>query len=204
MRADKKDVGASLGKMMFRGEKTAKQIMRRMDTPIFREALDRRGAGELGVEKIAKSLAGKDRAGLSMREMKQVVSAMQDADLAAKARSASQMVLTAARNAQENAPAFESPQERKDFMRRLAVERRKEANAEMEVTQQGEGQTGLLERMRRQKRGRASKESAEENGASSSASVSAPRERIALAPKPVLPEKPETEGENAPRFGFQA
>ena len=140
--------------MLFRGATSSRQIAKKLNSDGFREALKRRGADHLDVEKIAKTFAGKDRAGLSSREMKHVVAAMQDSRLAPKARSASQLVLTASRETQDHPPVFKTPIEREQFMQRLARERRREANEEEDAAAEHDrGSLGVLERMRRQARG---------------------------------------------------
>mgnify|MGYP001561284607 CR=1 FL=1 len=196
-RADRRDIGRALGKMMFHGADTQKQMMRRIDTPEFREAIGRHGGGDLSVERVAKALAGKDRAGLTVREMRHAVAALQDADLAKRARTASEMVLTASRDAQGNMPVFRTAGERTAFMQRLARERRTEANAE-EKLKEAEGTMGLLERMRRQVRGRSSEQDEQQ---SEEASLS--DQRLPLAPKPILP-KPAKDDQRRTGAGFQA
>lgn len=187
---------------MFRSAETRKQMVRKIDTPEFREALRRRGGGDLSVERVAKALIGKDRAGLTVRDMKHAVAALQDADLAKHVRTASEMVLTASREAQEHVPAFRTPQERAVFMQRLAKERRTEANAEeaAKTTEEG-GTQGLLDRMRIQMRGRSLEEEEEEDRSDGDAPSSA-RTFLPLAPKTVIPRPPEGNPPH-PDAGFQ-
>lgn len=63
------------------------------------------GLGDVSVEKMADVLSGKDRAGWSNQDIRRTVTVLQEAGLASRARSAGQMVLTAAKQAAENRDA---------------------------------------------------------------------------------------------------
>lgn len=82
--------------------------------------------------------------GWSQMKYKKVVAALQDVEVAQKAKSASAMVLKASRDAQKvmDEPVF-TPEQLKARMKALARERRGEANAE-----DAEREMGVLDRMR--------------------------------------------------------
>jgi hypothetical protein len=146
MRASGKEIGTSVGKMVFRGQ-DAKRIERRLEKvgdEKLKAALTKRGAGDVGRREIAKAMSGEGK-GWSQLKYKKVVAALQDVEVAQKAKSASAMVLKASRDAQ---PSLEgprlTPEQLKARMKGLARERRGEANAE-EAAAEG---TGVLDRMR--------------------------------------------------------
>ncbi len=143
MRASGKEIGSSVGRMIFRGQ-DARRIERRLEkagAEKLKSALERRGAGDVEIGDIAKAMSGKEQ-GWTPLKYKKVVAALQDVEVAQKARSASAMVLKASRDAQA---ALEGPQlspaQLKARMKELARERRAEAETE-------EGQLGVLDRMR--------------------------------------------------------
>lgn len=145
MRASGKQIGASVGKMVFHGQ-DAKRIAHRLekiDSDKLKQALVKRGAGSIDTKDIAEAMSGKGR-GWSQVKYKQVVAALQDVGVARTAKSASSMVLKASRNAQD---AFEgprmSPEQLKAHMKNLARERRSEAE-----TEGSESSMGVLDRMR--------------------------------------------------------
>ncbi len=145
MRASGKEIGSSVGRMIFRGH-DAKRIERRLEKvgdEKLKAALIKRGAGDVDTREIAKAMSG-DGKGWSQLKYKKVVAALQDVDVAQKAKSASAMVLKASREAQQalEGPRF-TPEELKARMKMLARERRADADAE-EAT---EG-SGILDRMR--------------------------------------------------------
>ncbi|MCC6563664.1 hypothetical protein IT087_02120 [Candidatus Uhrbacteria bacterium] len=146
MRASGKQVGASVGKMLFGGQ-DAKRIQHRLEKKggeKLQQALIKRGVTDVDTKDIAKALAGESRGGWSQSRYKQVVAALQDVGMAQKAKSASSMVLKAARNAQQtlDGPHL-TPEQIKARLKELARERRSEANAE-----ESEAQMGVLDRMR--------------------------------------------------------
>ncbi|MCR4256236.1 MAG: hypothetical protein NUW08_00860 [Candidatus Uhrbacteria bacterium] len=146
MRASGKEIGSSVGRMIFRGQ-DAKRIERRLEKvgdEKLKVALTRRGAGDVDTREIAKAMSGEGK-GWSPLKYKKVVAALQDVEVAQKAKSASAMVLKASRDAQQalEGPRL-TPEQLKEKMKGLARERRGEANAEEDA---GEG-TGILDRMR--------------------------------------------------------
>lgn len=146
MRASGKEIGSSVGRMIFRGQDT-KRIQRRLEKvgdEKLKTALAKRGAGDVDTREIAKAMSGEGK-GWSPLKYKKVVAALQDVEVAQKAKSASAMVLKASRDAQQalEGPRL-SPEQLKARMKVLARERRGEANAE-ETAAEG---TGVLDRMR--------------------------------------------------------
>ena len=197
MRASKKDFGSHVGKMIFSAEskRTIERRLNKADQGNLRESLKRRGVGEIKNEDIVKVMAGEHRAGWSQYKMRRVVEALQDVGVARKARSASQMVTQASRDAQL---------ESKDSMKKLACERRKEANTEeLESTDR----TGVLDRMRGAI-GVANK--AGSGGATSQTDVDTggrtnpfDRKQMKLQSKLRIPKETKEDDEN-PYAGFQA
>lgn len=201
MRASKKSVGSKVGKMIF-STRSAKRIERRLNQVSqkdLKQALKNKGLGEIKNEDIAKAMSGKQRAGWSPYKMRRVVEALQDVGVARKARTASQMVTQASRDAQSDM---------KDRMQKLARDRRKEANAEPETT--SESALGILDRMRGAM-GRANKAG---TGVSSSGVKASNgnkpkanpfgRKNIKLQPKLKLPKENEDKNNQNPYIGFQA
>lgn len=146
MRASGKEIGSSVGRMIFRGQ-DAKRIERRLEKvgeDKLKAALTKRGAGNVDTKEIAKAMSGEGK-GWSPLKYKKVVAALQDVEVAQKAKSASAMVLKASRDAQKaiEGPIF-TPEQLKARMKMLARERRGEANAE-EAAAEG---AGVLDRMR--------------------------------------------------------
>lgn len=199
MRASKRAIGSNVGRMIFRTDST-QRIERRLNKANqseLRRALDRKGLGALKNDDIAKVLAGEHRSGLSPYKMRQVVEALQEVGVARKARTASQMVTQASRDAQS---------EHKEDMKKLARERRAEANAEEDASA-GERGMGVLDRMRGAM-GRANKVgtagvATEQNESAGRAGKKAyDRDRLKLRPRFKLPE--DNGSDENPYSGFQA
>lgn len=208
MRASGKQVGASVGKMLFRGqdEKRIHHRLEKIGGEKLQQALANRGIVDADTREIAQALSGKGR-GWSASKYKQVVAALQDVGMAQQAKSASAMVLKASRNAQQelDGPHF-TPEQIKARMKQLARERRQEANAE-----ESSDQMGILDRMRGAQ-GRANKiDKAAQEGAllealpetSTGSTVRSIREELrkdlGLQPKIALP-KPKKEGQEPSDF----
>ncbi len=143
MRASGREIGSSVGRMIFRGQ-DARRIERRLEkvgADKLKSALAKRGAGDVEIGDIAKAMSGKEKAWTPLK-YKKVVAALQDVEVAQKAKSASAMVLKASRDAQAalEGPHL-SPEQLKVRMKELARERRAEADAEEEGL-------GVLDRMR--------------------------------------------------------
>lgn len=198
MRAPRKIVGENVGRMIFHSttKKGIEGRLGKIDQGNFKKALERRGLSGISNEDIAEVMSGKHKSGWSQGKMRRVVEALQDVDVARKARSASQMVLQAARDAQG---------ERKDRMQGLARERRKEANAEAEAGESGP--MSVLDRMRGAM-GRANKKTirtapAAAEGNEQNQTPSLDRKKLKLQPKIKVPKKPSGDEEN-PYTGFQS
>ncbi len=199
-RASGKQIGVSVGKMLFAGQDT-KRIQHHLEKKggeKLQKALVRRGVTDLNTKDIAKALTGESRGAWSQSRYKQVVAALQDAGLAQTAKSASSMVLKAARNAQEELEGPHlTPEQLKARFKVLARERRAEAEAE-EVGHK----TGVLDRMRGAQ-GRANKIS--ENPLPEETTVRGVRDQLrqdlGLRPKIVLSKPKDDEGKQT---GFQA
>jgi len=201
MRASKKAVGSHVGRMIFNSgsKRTIERRLNKANQGDLRKSLQLRGLGEVKNEDIAKVMAGEHRAGWSQHKMRQVVEALQDAGVARTARTASQMVTQASRDAQL---------ETKAGMKRLARERRREANEEEAGPH---GAEGVLDRMRGAM-GKANK--VDTRGAiahtpSESSVTKSDRKKpfkggkLELQPKIAIPKKEKDDKEN-PYRGFQA
>ena len=201
MRASKKAVGSKVGKMIFRtgSEKRIERRLNEVSQKDLKQALKHKGLSGVKNEDIAEVMAGKHSAGWSPHKMRRVVEALQDVGVARKARSASQMVTQASRDAQSD---------RKESMQKLARERRKEANAEAGEAAKGAGATGVLDRMRGAM-GRANKAGmtppSPEGGKASGAPRQNPfdKRKLKLQPKLNISDEPEDENQD-PYIGFQA
>ncbi|MCC7523151.1 hypothetical protein IT407_05160 [Candidatus Uhrbacteria bacterium] len=192
-RATKKDLGVSMGKIIFHGQ-DAKRIERRLskiDQTKMKDALSRRGISGIDNRDIAKVMAGEHRSGMSQSMLKNVVEALQEVGVARKAKSASQMVLKASKDAQDTLNPGLTNQAVKARLKNLARERRQEADA---VPQ--EESMSILDRMRGAM-GRANKVGSTEpvdetqNEAPANATVrkirESAREDLKLRPKLVIP-----------------
>lgn len=192
--------------MLFHGA-TEKGVLRKLkgaDQVKLSTALERRGLGHLSHEKIAEALSGKNKAGLRQGELKGIVEALQHAGAAPSARTASQMVLQASRDAQLEANPGLTKQAIKARLKNIAREQREEANAE----EASKDSMGVLDRMRGDL-GRANKSEApfvEETKAEGEQTIrqlrDSWRKSIELQPKIPMPKKPENGGESG--SGFQA
>ncbi len=196
MRASKKAMGSHVGRMIFSSgsKRTIERRLNKANQSDLKKSLKMRGLGEIKNEDIAKVMAGEHRAGWSQHKMRRVVEALQDAGVARKARSASQMVTQASRDAQL---------ETKDSMKRLARERRREANME----EAGKGTEGILDRMRgamgkanKVGSGSAVSERKIENDERANPFE---RQQMKLQPKLRIPKEEKDEKDN-PYIGFQA
>lgn len=210
MRASGKQIGASVGKMIFRGqdEKRIHHRLEKIGGEKLQQALANRGIVDADTREIAQALSGKGR-GWSQSKYKQVVAALQDVGVAQHAKSASSMVLKASRNAQQELEGPHlTPEQIKARMKELARERREEANAEEEAQQMG-----VLDRMRGAQ-GRANKvDKAAQEGAllealpdtSTGSTVRSVRDELrkdlGLQPKIALPKRKNDVDETT---GFQA
>lgn len=190
-----------MGRMIFSSgsKQTIERRLNKANQGDLRKSLQLRGLGEIKNEDIAKVMAGEHRAGWSQHKMQQVVEALQDAGVARKTRTASQMVTQASRDAQL---------ETKASMKSLARERRREANEEEGGAH---GTEGILDRMRGAM-GKANKVGAQGTTADSSSELVAAKrdrvhpfggERINLQPKLAISKKEKDNKEN-PYRGFQA
>lgn len=191
MQASRRDLGASVGRMIFHG-RGVERTLREVGNDKLKSALQKHGLGDVSVEKMADVLSGKDRAGWSQAKVKRAVQALQDVHVASAHQGAGQMVLTASREAQTKEPKM-SAEERKLYMQKLARERRAEANAEAEGTTTGS--VGVLDGMRGAM-GRANKQ----QGPAAATAKGVPedvggaralreemRQQLHLAPKMVVP-----------------
>lgn len=200
MRASGKEIGASVGKMLFGGQ-DAKRIQHRLDKKggeKLQQALVKRGVTDVDTKEISKALSGESKRLWSQNRFKQVVAALQDSGLAHAAKSASSMVLKAARNAQQELEGPQlTPEQIKARLKILARDRRSEAEAE-----EASHEVGILDHMRGAQ-GRANKVS--ENAKAEEPTVRGTREQLrqdmGLQPKIVLP-KPKNNEEK--QTGFQA
>ncbi len=197
LRAPNIHMNAAVGRMIFGGGATKKTIAKSLNAvpaEKWQKALQKQGLHGMTVDKLSHALSGNDRAGISQHEMKRVVAALQETGVASEAQGAGHMVLTAARQAQElhAAPTPRSPVEVKRQMKKLAQERRKEANDE-DAQKVGEENVSVLDRMRGAQ-GMANKrtpaQTAEETPSSKPESRS--NQGPKLAPKIVIP-NPKTE-----------
>lgn len=144
MRASGKQIGVSVGKMVFPGRDT-KRIEKHLEKfggEKLQQALVKRGAGTIDPHDIADAMSGKGRS-WSQVKYKQVVAALQDVGLAQTAKSASAMVLKASRNAQDTHEISKLPKEQMEArMREFARERL------AEDVEDAEGHMGVLDRAR--------------------------------------------------------
>jgi len=151
MRSSGKAIGASVGRMIFAGQ-SAKRIEHNLTTKVGNEklhaALTKRGVTGVEAKDIAKAMTGeiRGRAGWSQGKLKNVVEALQEVGVAHAEKSASHMVLQAAKNI---APAaVEEPHMSADQLKarykEMSRERREEANAE----ETGDEHLGVLDRAR--------------------------------------------------------
>lgn len=152
------------------------------------------------MEKVAKVLSGKDRAGWSTGKMKRAVQALQDVHVASTHQGASKMVLTASRTAQEKRVL--SPEQKKQYFQQLARQRRLEGNQEAE--QASQESMSVLDRMRGAA-GRANKRDTSFGSSTANAEIRGlreeMREQMKLAPKLVIPPPQKRDDETE---GFQA
>ncbi len=152
-RATAQQHGFLLGKTIFRGA-NQKQIERRifgMDQKKLTGALQKRGLEKVSTKEVVDVLTGKSRTGLKARDMARVVQAFQDLGVATDREGASTLVMRAGRTAQgmENGVTLKDTLTEGQFKRRmrdLAVERRAEADAELQGA--GAERLGVRERMR--------------------------------------------------------
>jgi hypothetical protein len=158
-------------------------------------------------KEIAKVLSGEHRSGWRHSDLKNLVEALQDVDIAKHAKSAGEMVLKASRDAQLEANPGLTAGAIKARLKRIAREQREEVEGG-ETREAGSESMSVLDRMRGAA-GRANKverTSQAEVASEESANKSVRRMReelrqdLKLQPKFVTPKK--SEGEKG--FGFQA
>lgn len=134
--------------MLFQG-RDEHAIMRRLKSvgpSKLREALAKRGLQNVSTKELTDVLTGKHQSGWSQAKLRNTVEAFQDLKVARAARSASAMVLTASREAQEAAAKTAMGNELlKSKMRHLVA---RERGASETGPETGEEPVGILDRMR--------------------------------------------------------
>lgn len=204
-RASNQLVSTNVGKMIFHGQ-SAKHIehaLGKVDKQKMHDALLRRGLGGKDHKEIAKVLSGEHRSGWRHSELKNLVEALQDVDLAKHAKSAGQMVLMASKEAQIQASPGLTAGAIKSRLKRIAQEQRAEAEAPKEH------ESSVLDNMRGAM-GRANKidranQQVQETPVEESANKSVRklrediRQEMGLRPKIVIPKEAPSSGS-----GFQA
>jgi len=135
--------------MIFAGQssKRIEHNLNKVGAERISAALSKRGVSGVEIKDIAKAMTGetRGRAGWSQGKLKNVVEALQDVGVAHAEKSASHMVLQAAKN-MEPAPVEEPHMSANQFkarMKEFSRERRAEAE-----TEEREGHLGVLDRMR--------------------------------------------------------
>jgi hypothetical protein len=137
MRSSGKAIGQSVGRMIFAGQDAKKiesNLTRKVGGVRLQAALSKRGVSGVAAKDIAEAMTGKQRgrAGWSQGKLKSVVEALQEVGVAHSEKSASHMVLQAAKNiepAEVIAPHM-SENQLKARIQETSRERRAEANAE--------------------------------------------------------------------------
>jgi len=157
MRSSGKAIGQSVGRMIFAGQ-SAKHIERNLMNKVGEEklhaALSKRGITDVKAEDIAKAMTGetRGRAGWSQGKLKNVVEALQDVGVAHAEKSASHMVLQAAKNIEKPVEQpHMSENQLKARLQEMSRERREEANAEQAAAVPAEGRSvrDIREQMRK-------------------------------------------------------
>jgi hypothetical protein len=150
MRSSGKAIGQSVGRMIFAGQssKRIEHNLNKVGAEKISAALSKRGVSGIEMKDIAEAMTGKQRgrAGWSQGKLTHVVEALQEVGIAHAEKSASHMVLQAAKNL-EPATVMEphlSEAQLKAKFKEEARERREEANAEEAESHP----IGVLERAR--------------------------------------------------------
>lgn len=210
MRASRKDVGTTLGRVIFKGKASSQGIQRKLTNVSqtkLQDAMEHRGLSGVTHKEIGDVLTGKDRAGWSTKRLKQAVEVLQDVGIASKKETASSMVMRVSQSAsgQGGVKLKEvlTSSQYKRHMQEQARERREEA--ETEEKEKGET-VSVLDRMRGDM-GRANKaaKAAPPEDLSANGNIremrETMRETLTLQPKVVLPKpKKSDESESAPFF----
>jgi hypothetical protein len=134
--------------MIFQGrdEHTIMRRLKAVGPSKLREALAKRGLENVSTKELTDVLTGKHQSGWSQAKLRNTVEAFQDLKLAREARSASAMVLTASREAQDTAATAARGNELlKSKMRHMVARERGTAETEPET---GAEPVGVLDRMR--------------------------------------------------------
>ena len=198
MRASKKAMGSHVGRMIFRSssKRTIERRLNKVNQNDLRNSLKRKGLSEIKTDDIAKVMSGDHRAGWSQYKIRRVVEALQEVGVAQRARSASQMVTQASRDAQL---------ETKERMKKLARERRKEVNSEIPKETTEKKTSGILDRMRgaigRANKIKSNNLSGEKNLAEENVANPFETTRMKLQPKIRLPKKEKDDDKNNPYIG---
>ena len=186
MRASEKQVGASVGKMLFSG-RDAKRIQNHLDKKggeKFQQALAKRGVTDVDTKEISKALSGEGKGHWTQSRYKRVVAALQDAGLAMTDKSASSMVLKAARNAQQELADLHPTLEQTKGRIKTSVQRRREEIAEENTAKNG----GIMEQMRgAQRTANMKPESSDSEESSVRGMRDQMKQDLGLKPKIVLP-----------------
>lgn len=211
-RASRRDIGAAVGRMVFQG-RDEHAIMRRLKavgSSKLRDALAKRGLYDVTTKELTDVLTGKHQSGWSQAKLRNTVEAFQDLKVARAARSASAMVLTASREAQETAAQTSAGNELlKAKMRHMVVKERQKAEEEAV----DEPSLGVLDRMRGAM-GRANRADAAPasngqgaNGGSGAGSIREVRERwreeLGLKKDRIQPPRPKNGQNRQNKPGFQ-
>ena len=150
MRASGKAIGASLGRMIFAGQssKRIEHNLNKVGAQKINAALSKRGVSGVEIKDIAKAMTGetRGRAGWTQGKLKDVVEALQDVGVAHAEKSASHMVLQAAKNIEPQ--AVEEPHMSANAFKARMKEFSRERRAEAEAEERGEEHMGVLDRMR--------------------------------------------------------
>jgi hypothetical protein len=197
MRASRKDIGKTLGSVIFRGKATSHGIQRKLagaSQTRLEQAMEHRGLSGVTKKEIGDVLTGKDRAGWSSKNLKKAVEVLQDVGIASKKETASSMVMRVSQSAagQGGVKLKEvlTATQYKRHMQEQSRERREEA--EEEEKKKKSGSVSVLDRMRGDM-GRANKptDAAAAETAPAGTNIretrEALREQIALRPSIVLP-----------------
>lgn len=189
-----------MGKMLFSG-RDSKRIQHHLDKKggeKFQQALAKHGVSDVNTKEISKALSGEAKGHWTQSRFKRVVAALQDVGLAMTDKSASSMVLKAARTAQQELADLHPTLEQTKGRIKTSVQRRREEIAEEERAKNG----GIMEQMRGAQRTANLKP---EDADSEESTVRGMRDQLkqdmGLKPKIVLP-KPNNLNEKG--MGFQA
>jgi len=172
--------------MLFSG-RDSKRIQNHLDKKggkKFQQALAKRGVADVNTKEISKALSGEGKGHWTQSRFKRVVAALQDAGLAMTDKSASSMVLKAARNAQQEFADMHPTLEQIKGRIKTSVQRRREEIAEEETAKNG----GIMEQMRGvQRTANIKPESSDFEGSSVRGIRDQLKQDMGLRPKIVLP-----------------